>query len=388
MKIDAQGYTLDKLDDILSAFETFLRGKYGDDFYIEAKSVIANIFTTVAFQEMNLQEQIAYLIKQFDPEQAEGDFQDALYERLLVYREKGSKTVAERTILGTAGLSVDAGSMTIRNKATLDEFVNKDTVIIGQDGKVVADFECVLFGPIELPENAEIEVLSMPIGVSGIETDENPKVDLGRNRETDEEYRVKYRKEKSKNAKATRNANYSNLGKYVDDPSYLNIIDKKTDNSMNAGEVKIVANHNTTDTIFANAIFETVADGIDTVGTLTLTVKDNAGEDVTINWINASFTQIAISADLKIKSGFLFNSVANAVKAAILEYIQNNRIYGLGETVYANEFIIPAYKVDGVENITNLQVGVYGSMTMGDSQEIVSTSLAMFNADWITLNEI
>lgn len=388
MKIDAQGYTLDKLDDILSAFETFLRGKYGDKFYIEAKSVISNIFTTVAFQEMNLQEQIAYLIKQFDPEQAEGDFQDALYERLLVYREKGSKTVAERTILGTAGLSVDAGSMTIRNKATLDEFVNKDTVIIGQDGKVIADFECVLFGPIELPENAEIEVLSMPIGVSGIETGENPKVDLGRNRETDEEYRVKYRKEKSKNAKATRNANYSNLGKYVDDPNYLNIVDKKTDNSMNAGEVKIVANHNTTDTIFANAIFETVADGIDTVGTSTMTVKDNADEDVIINWINASFTQISINADLKIKTGFLFSSVVNAVKSAILEYIQNDRIYGLGETVYANEFIIPAYKVDGVENITNLQVGVYGSMTMGDSQEIIDTSLAMFNADWITLNEI
>ena len=388
MKIDAQGYTLDKLDDILSAFETFLRGKYGDDFYIEAKSVIANIFTTVAFQEMNLQEQIAYLIKQFDPEQAEGDFQDALYERLLVYREKGSKTVAERTILGTAGLSVDAGSMTIRNKATLDEFVNKDTVIIGQDGKVIADFECVLFGPIELPENAEIEVLSMPIGVSGIETGENPKVDLGRNRETDEEYLVKYRKEKSKNAKATRNANYSNLGKYVDDPSYLNIIDKKNDNTMNAGEVKIVANHNTTDTIFANAIFNTIADGIDTIGTTSVTVKDDANEDVEIYWINASFTQISINADLKIKTGFLFSSVVNAVKAAILEYIQNNKIYGLGETVYANEFIIPAYKVDGVENITNLQVGVYGSMTMGDSQEIIDTSLAMFNADWITLNEI
>ena len=94
------------------------------------------------------------------------------------------------------------------------------------------------------------------------------------------------------------------------------------------------------------------------------------------------------NCDLKIKDGFLFTSVENAVKAAIIEYIQNNRVYGLGETVYANEFIIPAYKVDGVENITNLQVGIYGSMTMGDSQEIIDTSLAMFNADWITLNEI
>lgn len=388
MIIDAQGYTLDKLDDILSAVENSLRGKYGEDFYIEPKSVVSNIFTSVAFQEMNLQEQIAFLIKQFDPEQAEDEFQDALYERLLVYRIKAEKTVAERTILGVPGLSVDAGSITIRNKTTLDEFINKDTVIIGEDGKVKADFECVLFGPVELPINADIEVLSMPIGVSGIETGENPKVDIGRNRETDQEYRVRFRREKSKNAKATRNANYSNLGQYVDDASYLNIFDRKTDDTMTPGQVKIVVNHNTTDNIFANAIFETVADGIDTVGTTTLTVKDNANEDVIINWVNASFTQIAISADLKIKEGFLFTTIANNVKTAILNYIENDRIYGLGQTVYANEFIIPAYKVEGVENLTNLKVGIYGSSTMGDSQEIGTTSLAMFSGDWVTLNEV
>ena len=387
MNIDSQGYTLDTLDDILSAFETFLRDKYGDDFYIQAKSVISNIFTTVAFQEMSLQEQIAFLIKQFDPEQAEDEFQDALYERLLVYRIKAEKTVVERTIVGAAGLSVAAGAVTIRNKATLDEFVNKDTVTIGEDGSVVADFECVLFGAIDLPENAEIEVLSMPIGVTGVETGEEPKIDMGRERETNEEYRVRFRKEKSKNAKATRNANYTNLGQYVDDMSYLNIVDKKTDLTMNAGEVKIIVNHNTTDTIFANAIFNTVADGIDTIGTTSVTVKDDVNEDVEINWINASFTQIAIEGDLKVKSGFFYQSVANAVKNSILEYVQK-RIYGLGQTVYANEFIIPAYEVEGVENLTNLQVGIYGSGSMSDSQTVIDTSLAMFNTDWITLNEI
>lgn len=387
MNIDSQGYTLDTLDDILSAFETFLRDKYGDDFYIQAKSVISNIFTTVAFQEMSLQEQIAFLIKQFDPEQAEDEFQDALYERLLVYRIKAEKTVVERTIVGAAGLSVAAGEVSFRNKATLDEFVNKDTVTIGEDGSVVADFECVLFGAIDLPENAEIEVLSMPIGVTGVETGEEPKIDMGRARETNEEYRVRFRKEKSRNAKATRNANYTNLGQYVDDMSYLNIVDKKTDNTMNAGEVKIVVNHNTTDTTFANAIFNTVADGIDTIGTTSVTVKDDANEDVKINWINASFTQIAIAGNLKVKSGFFYQSVANAVKNSILEYVQK-RIYGLGQTVYANEFIIPAYEVEGVENLTNLQVGIYGSGSMSDSQTVIDTSLAMFNTDWITLNEI
>lgn len=387
MKIDTQGYTLDTLNDILSAFETFLRSKYGEDFYIQAKSTIANIFTTIAFQEMSLQEQIAFLIKQFDPEQAEGEFQDALYERLLVYRIKAEKTVVERTILGVAGLSVNAGTITIRNKATLDEFINKDTVTIGEDGSIIADFECVLFGSIDLPENAEIEIVTMPIGVSGIETGENPKIDLGRERETDEEYRKRYRQEKSKNAKATRNANYSNLSKYVDDIKYLNIFDKKNDGTMDPGEVKIVVNHNTTDTIFANAIFNTIADGIDTIGTTSITVKDDANEDVEINWINASFTQIAIEGDLKVKSGYYYPSVANAVKNSILDYIEK-RIYGLGETVYSNEFIIPSYEIEGVENLTNLQVGIYNSGIMGDSQTIASTSLAMFNTEWITLNEI
>lgn len=388
MNIDTQGYTLDTLDDILSAFETFLREKYGDDFYIQAKSVISNIFTTVAFQEMSLQEQIAFLIKQFDPEQAEDEFQDALYERLLVYRIKAEKTVVERTILGAAGLTVNAGSVIIRNKATLDEFVNKNNVTIGSNGKVIADFECVLFGPIDLPENAEIEIITMPLGVTGIETGTDPKIDLGRNRETNEEYRVRFRKEKSKNARATRNANYSNLGAYVDDLSYLNIVDKKTDNTLNKGELKIIVNHNTTDTIFANAILNTIADGIDTLGTTTKTIKDDAGQDVTLNWTNASFTQIAIEGDLTIKSGYFFQSVVNEIKNAILDYIENDRIYGLGQTVYANEFIIPAYKVDGVENLTNLQVGIYNSGTMDDSQTIASTSLAMFNADWISFNEV
>ena len=96
MNIDGKGYTLDNLDDLLNAFENLLRGKYGDDFYIKAEGVVDNIFTSVSFQMMSLEDKIAFLIKQFDPETAEGEFQDALYERLLCYRIKAEKTVVER----------------------------------------------------------------------------------------------------------------------------------------------------------------------------------------------------------------------------------------------------------------------------------------------------
>ena len=387
MIIDKDGYTLDTLDDLLTAFELFLKSKYGEDFYIKAEGVIDNIVSSVSFQIMSLQEQLAYLMKQFDTESAEGQFQDALYERLLCYRIKAEKTVVERTINGTAGLLVKAGTVTIRNKATLDEFINKDDVTIDDNGSVVADFECVLFGAIDLPQNAEIEVISLPIGVNTVTTGDNPKIDIGRDRETDEEYKVRFRNEKTQNAKATRHANLINLGKYVDDESYLNIVDKKNDDSMNCGEVKIIVNHNTTDTIFANAIFNTVADGIDTIGTTTHVVKDDANQDVTINWINASFTEVALKMNIKIKTGYLFTQVANDIKSAIINYV-DKRIYGLGATVYANEFIIPIFGVDGVENVSNIQVGVNGSENFAESLEIDSTALAMFNVDWITINEL
>ena len=237
------------------------------------------------------------------------------------------------------------------------------------------------------PQNAEIEIVSLPLGVTDVILGENPKIDIGRERETDEEYKVRFRNQKNINSKATRRANFANLVKYVDDESYLNIIDKKNDNSMNAGEVKIIANHNTTDTIFGTAIFDTIADGVDTIGTTSLTVKDDSNQDVTINWINASFVEIAIKADVKKKSGYLFTSVANAVKEAILNYVQN-RIYGLGQTVYSNEFIIPIFQTEGVENATNIKVSVNGSSNWVEELSINGTSLAMFSADWITINEI
>ena len=386
MRIDSQGYTVDTLDDILSSFETYLRGKYGDDFYIKAESVISNIFTSTAFQELDLQEQIAYLIKQFDPQTAEGEFLDALCERLLVYRIKGQATIVERTIVGVAGLNVQAGAITIRNKATLEEFVNKE-VTIGENGQAVTDFECVLTGAIELPDNAEIEIVSMPLGVNNVILGENPKIDLGRDREKDEELRTRYKNEKSKNAKASRNANFANLSKFVDDENYLTILDKKTDREMEAGTIKIIANHNTTDNQFANAIFETIADGIDTLGTTTVTVKDSVGQDVVINWINSDFTEIAIRYNLKAKEGYFYTTVANKTKENIIDYI-NNRIYGLGQTVYSNEFTIPIYRTEGVENVTDIEISVNGSEDWKKEISINGTSLAMFSTDWMIANEV
>lgn len=386
MIIDSKGFELDTLEDILESVTDKLRAKYGDDFYIKPEGVIDNIFESSGFQELSLQEQIAFLCKQFDPETAEGKWQDALYERMGVYRIEAEKTVIERTIQGTAGIQIDAETITIRNKQTLEEFFNKDVVTIGEDGSIVADFESVLYGAIEFPKETEIEILSAPLGVNNVIAGDNPRIDLGRERETDEEFRIRFRKEKSKNAKATRNANYANLLPYVDDESYIDIKDKKTDVTMDAGTIRIIANHNTTDTIFATAIFETVADGIDTLGTKTVVVKDNANQDVSISWINATFIEISIKASIKKKDGVFWESLKISINEAISHYLLNN-IYGLGQTVYAIDFIPAISSVEGVETITSIQVGINDSSSYADSVIIENTALAAFNTEWNVFNE-
>ena len=102
MIIDDKGIQLSTLSDILDAFELRLQSKYGADFYIKPEGYIDNIATSSGFQEMSLQDQIAFLAKQFDPETAEGIWQDKLYERINVYRLPATSTVFTKVILGTA----------------------------------------------------------------------------------------------------------------------------------------------------------------------------------------------------------------------------------------------------------------------------------------------
>lgn len=389
MIIDKNGLTLDELQDVLVEIENNLKAKYGESFYIKSTGVIDNMMSAVGFQIMSLEEQIAFLVKQFDPEQAEDEFQDALYERILCYRNPATKTIFARAINGVGGVDVTAGSVTIRNEATLDEFVNKDDFTIGDDGKVVADFECVLFGAIDVPDNAELVILTAPLGVNRVTFDESLDLrnDIGQERETNADFRAKYRNQKNINAKATRQANYSNLYKYVDDESFLKIFDKKTDIDMNAGEIKIISNHNTTNNIFGDAIFNTVADGIDTIGTTQVTVKDISDEDIVVKWINADFVEIAISASVKKKEGYFINTVIANVKKSIMDYVDKN-IYGLGQTVYANTFFIPMLQADGVETIEDLVISIEGELTTTNQINLEITELAMFSENWINLDEI
>lgn len=386
MNIDEKGCMLDDISDILDAFELQLKSKYGADFYIKPEGIIDNIANTEGFMELSLQQQIAFLGKQFDPETAEGDWQDALYERIGVERLAAKPTTFVKQIIGTPGFAGEINSITIRAEGSKAEFVNTDTYIIDDEGNASLDFKSVEDDEISVSENESFQIVEAPDDVSGISETPLAQISIGRGLETDDEFRIRFRSSKALNAKATRNANEANLVKYVDNIAFLKLIDKKTDNTFEPGTLLVIAKHNTTDKNFANAVFESVADGIDLLGDTEIVVKDSSNQDVTINFKNADEINIDITADVKIRKGYYANTVFTKVKNSILSYIEK-RIFGLESIIYGTEFIIPVLEVEGVEAVLSILVKKSDDENYSDSISLAKEEVPVFGADRIFLNE-
>ena len=355
MIIDNNGLELDSLSNILNNYEEELKLKYGKDFFIHPEGVIDNIATVSGILNMHLQEQIAKLAKEFDPEATEDVWQDALYERIGVTRLLSQKSTFVLKVQGAANLICNAHSMTIRLKSDNNEFENISEFTTDENGVALVDFQCVIDGAIEVKSTDEFLIVTAPDGITSVAQADDLQFSIGRERESDNEFRIRFRNSKALNAKATHNACIANLSKYVDDTKFLRIVDKKVDDSFEPGNVKIIAYHNTTDNIFANAIFDTIGCGINLLGDTEITVYDREDQPVKIRFQNAEEVEVSIEAEVKVRSGYYPNTVFNKAKENILKYIEE-RVFGLESIVYATEFIIPILETEGVEAVQSIKV--------------------------------
>ena len=387
MKIDDQGHIMQDLDEVLDDLELQLQKKFGDGFYIKPEGVVDNIATSTGIQNIKLQEQLGYLIKQYDPETANGSWQDALYERIGVTRLEAQKSTFVLKVQGAANLTCSAGSMTIRSQTDNNEFENISEFTTDSDGVALVDFQCVIDGAIEVKPTDEFLIVTAPDGITSVVQADDLQFSIGRERESDNEFRIRFRNSKALNAKATHNACLANLSKYVDNIAFLKIIDKKVDDTFEPGNVKVIAYHNTTDNIFAQAIYETIGMGINLLGDTEITVYDSYEQPVVIRFQNAEEIELSITADVKVRSGYYANTVFNKAKENILKYIEE-RVFGLESIVYATEFIIPILETDGVEAVQSIKVKRTGiDEDYQDNVALTREQVPIFATERIVLNE-
>ena len=185
MQIDNQGHIMQDLDEVLDDLELQIQKKFGDGFYIKPEGIVDNIATSTGIQNIKLQEQIGYLIKQYDPETANGSWQDALYERIGVTRLEAQKSTFVLKVQGAANLTCSAGSMTIRSQTDNNEFENISEFTTDDDGVALVDFQCVIDGAIEVKSTDEFLIVTAPDGITSVSQADDLQFSIGRERESD-----------------------------------------------------------------------------------------------------------------------------------------------------------------------------------------------------------
>lgn len=385
MKINKQGLSLSNLNDLLENKEEQLSQIFGADFYIKPEGVIDNIATSLSFLEILFENSCSHLVKQFDPETADSEYLDDLYERIGLQRNENTKTRFTIEFIGNPGLQVAAGSLQIRMLSSGFLFSNSESFQFDSDGKAAVLFECLYPGIVSVNPDDDFELETVPDSSISAASSAVLNIITGVEQETDYSLRQRFHNVRNTSEKCSRNAVIKNLSAYVDDISFLKVLDGNSDSSIQPGKILIIAKPNTDDQTFLNAINETVPGGVGFLGNTSITLTLSNGQDWFAAYQKADDVQIYLSVVLKVRSGYYSNTVFANVRKNILAYL-NERIFGLNSTVYATEFIIPILEVDGVEAVTDIKVKRSSETSYSSSVSTLRNEIPVFSESNINIS--
>ena len=385
MKINKQGLSLSNLNDLLENKEEQLSQIFGADFYIKPEGFIDNIATSLSFLEILFENSCSHLVKQFDPETADSEYLDDLYERIGLQRNENTKTRFTIEFIGNPGLQVAAGSLQIRMLSSGFLFSNSESFQFDSDGKAAVLFECLYPGIVSVNPDDDFELETVPDSSISAASSAVLNIITGVEQETDYSLRQRFHNVRNTSEKCSRNAVIKNLSAYVDDISFLKVLDGNSDSSIQPGKILIIAKPNTDDQTFLNAINETVPGGVGFLGNTSITLTLSNGQDWFAAYQKADDVQIYLSVVLKVRSGYYSNTVFANVRKNILAYL-NERIFGLNSTVYATEFIIPILEVDGVEAVTDIKVKRSSETSYSSSVSTLRNEIPVFSESNINIS--
>lgn len=324
------------MEDNLRVWQNLLRTIYGNDFVINPEGAIDNIAVATSALKMDFEDQLLYLKKNLNPYTAGGVYQDGLYYQRNLTRRQSTYTKVRRTIEGTPNAVISAGSLLIENAGTKDQFQLADDVTLGANGKGNGTFQSLLIGAIDLPNDANINILTPLPTVSGVYYSDGNDINIGLEYENDEEFRKRFLSIQEK---------YDRLEiallALVDNPGDLRVIQnrgRQTYPEIPLRTKQITIYSAESNQTIAQAIFDNMVDaGFDLDGDIVVEILDSEGQPVEIRFNRAPTINVYLKTTVKKVSGFIDTEVQREVVAAIQEYLSTHN-FNMGEPVVGNRF--------------------------------------------------
>ena len=376
MEISSKGIIPADIEKYLAKWTNFLKGKYGQDFFIKPEGVIDNLAVGSTASSLDFESIILKLVKEMNPYTAEDEWQDHLYSLIGLEREQSSFTVVQRTVQGTPDTTVAAGSVLFENELTKDQFKLIDDCQLDSNGIGVGSFKAEEMGAIDLISTAKCKIISAPASVKGIYYTTGNSIDIGKEYESNAEFRETWLQEQ-----ATAKANTEGGLKKI----LLPYCYGKSNNikiRMNRNVVKyedvplhsanIVVNSPYDDETIANVIFNKMVDGgFGLVGDIHQVVTDSEGVEEDVYFSRAIIVQTYWQVQVALKEDYELEQVITSVQNAI----KNNFSYSMGEPVIANRAIQYIDEIEAVDYVKDIKVST-DNLTWTSVLELGETDLA------------
>lgn len=390
MKITNEGFTLETLQEYLNQWQERLKGLYGDDYVIKKEGVIDNLAVASSLDDMNIEEQIAFLVKQLNPRTAEGLWQDKLYSYIGLFRRQATHTVVSRTCEGTPNTTIEAGSLIIENASTKDQFRLNANLEFDSEGYGLGSFTAEESGAIDLPDDAVLNIVTPMANLRAVYNSQGNSILVGTDYETDSEFRERWElTSASANANTTEGL-YKALLDLVETKSDIKIFENRTGSTVDglpAHSQRIVLNSPYDDETIAQVIFNSLVDGnmVGLQGEIEVDVTDSEGSTETIKFDRATVQNVYLKATITLKTNVSLATATAEAKEKIMEYIAKNK-FDMGSKIYANMFISSLYEVENISQVTDIKISKNGT-SWADYIELNSTQVASFDNSRITINE-
>ena len=390
MKINEKGFVLSTLDENLTTWTTALRTVFGNDFNIKKEGVVDNVATASSLSKMDIENQIAFLIKQLNPYTSEGEWQDRLYSLIGLTRRQATYTVVSRTCSGTPNTVIAAGALTIENSSTKDQFKNNDPINFDSTGKAFGSFTAEESGAIDLPTNASIRIITPLANLAGVYYEQGNTIRIGQEYEADEEFRKRWMLNSSTAAANTDDGLEKALLELVNTDSDLQIFDNRTGETVDgipAHSLRIVINTAYDDETVAQTIFKHLVDGnmFGLQGAISVKVTDSEGESETIKFDRAEVQDIYIQIRVAVQNGISMATIQTEIKDNIIAYITEHG-FDMGSIIYANMFAASVYEVNGVAGISQLKISK-NNLNWVDQIQLTKTQVPNFDSTRIQVYE-
>jgi len=368
--VTAAGITIKTFEECLASMQAFIRGKIGSTLILDEFDPIGNVLASSATELASAWEAVQDSYHAFDPDNAVDDRFVSLSLLSGVKRNAASKGLVTATVNVDPGSTFAPGDLVAHVAGDPDNrWLNRDTVTAS--GSAVFESEDAGSGAVALSGTLTVIAQSVT-GWNSITNaaDATPGTDL----ESIEDLRKRREDSLAASGSATLPAIKADLAA-VTGVLDADVIENKTDEYVDGlpphSLFAVLWDGSTPaadDNEISQALFDSAAAGIRTVGSSSGTATDPDGNSHTIFWSRAAERQVYIEVEIESTTGVL----AADVKAAIIAAHEAS----IGQDVVYNKLTGAVFEVPGVDDWATFTVGFTASpagtsdLAIADATEI------------------